>query len=1535
MLSRSGTACVLFSGLVPLTSAVAAAGNGFEAPPGPGRTAPRPRDGEICAVNPPCFVYPAARKFPAYVVEFSRSAEFAPAATHTLVGKWMLNCPEKPLEAGRWFWRWRPGRPGDGADRRWSAVRAFTVSAGVPVLPFPSIPALVRRLGRSHPRVNVTAVGLDAFRKQAAALFGPNWPTQVRHMAEAAARRKLLPEPGFLPDPGREGRLRRVEVYQQTFQRYRPYFAEMTRLAEAYLLSGNEQAGQEARRRLMSIMAWDPEGSTRLRHNDEVGTEVVRHCPRAYDWIHPLLTPAERRKCLEVFRVRLQEMYETLLARPFEVKPYSSHVMGYYLPDLLQAGLAVSGDMDVTELLHYAMLQLWSPFYPPFGDADGGWSEGPSYWGWIARVCARTYRLVERATGIPIHERSHLRNQIYYKLYGNPPWFKMSPFGDGQEGPARHGGVMLMLASLYDNPYAKWHGDRSKARLTGMDALLFPTGHVKAKPPLDLPQGRCFFDVGLACSHTNLADGDADVVFLLRSSPFGGVSHAYADQNTFVLDAYGEPLVIASGYYQLYGSPHHREWTWQTIASNSILVNGEGQERSWNAKGRVAEFASTVAADYIVGDAHAAYTGRLERYDRRVLFLRPMHTGGAPLVVLRDDIEAAKPAAITFLLHALNRMEVVPRARTVRIRNGGAACRVDFLEPGAIEFEQTDKFTVPPFRPAPNQWHLRAVTTAPRKTTHSLITFQPARRENEQRLPRPVVETGQGAVAAVFSYVATGGNAPNRTHRKADGKPGAESGRRVIALFRTDPAAESVQVCGLRTDGRAAGVTFRGGRVDAIALFGGTFVADGNGADLLRLGRRADVSVVRAGDRLLVETAGNAPVSVTMRTPFAPARAVDEDGAEVRLAEVEAGFVRLDLPPGRVVRITPGKNRAAADAPPLYVPLAAPAPFTRTDYPRVQQVEYRARFPGTSGIWRVELQVAAPADRHGTTMLRAGTATTGPVDLAAGEERTLVLPACSLDFQTPVIVSRDVAAGGELRLLSALAQRMRGVNLLSNSSFEQVADGAPTDWRATAITGNAQCRIETAPGGTSGKHCVKVVCTDATGGDFGAVLRWPGVRPASYPRRFRLSCRVRTDPDAVAGIQVTSRDWVFCRTTRKISSPGKWTETACEFILPAGQDLTHVRLHMSTRRTGAVLYADDARLTELPAPPPAEPPQVPLCMVGDSISWWGEGDYWRKYLVERLPRLAFVGAHSAGFGYSHAAEGGNSTRQVLARLDAIPACPYYHLLIGTNDNNVRNPGEIEKRARATADRIRRIVFGLLDKPGCRTVFLGSILPCHTDNPLRDKTNSATNSLLRKMLDNGALPGKRVVWVEYESPVRAMPDWRSRIRLHPTQEGYRTLAHILAKALISGLRLDRPATLPSFASGAGVRVDNLWEGGPDGASRLPLIAGWYTLSFRVAKVTGGEPAVELHGLGERLKQPLHAVFAVPAGAAGRRTHFEFVTGAEGYGYSRSRVGMTCRGVEVRDILLEKKRPGGRPSTYGAGAYVDTRTPPQPGEPVEFP
>ncbi len=351
------------------------------------------------------------------------------------------------------------------------------------------------------------------------------------------------------------------------------------------------------------------------------------------------------------------------------------------------------------------------------------------------------------------------------------------------------------------------------------------------------------------------------------------------------------------------------------------------------------------------------------------------------------------------------------------------------------------------------------------------------------------------------------------------------------------------------------------------------------------------------------------------------------------------------------------------------------------------------------------------------------------------------------------------------------------------------------------------------------------------------------------------------------------------------------------------------------------------------------PPQIPLCMIGDSITWAMEGDCWRSLLIKKLPRLAFVGTHTAKFGFSHAGEGGNSTGQVVGRLDAIPDCPYYSVLIGTNDNSIKDENLVAERAGQTAGNIEKIVNGLLAKKGVRKVFLGSILPCDSDNPqaspanpLRDKTNAATNEILRKKFEAGVFPKDKVVWVEYEKPIRSLDNWKTTIRLHPTPDGYVVLADILSGAIAKELDIKDAAAEPVPAAGKGVLIENLFDKAA-GQTKCPVVAGWYTVSFDVKEVRGDKPSVTVQSASPTIATPFTNEHALQPADAGKRVEYEIFTNYEGYGYTRDRLKLTPKDCVVDKILIEKRRPSGKASTYGDGVYLDTQSKPSLGELVE--
>ena len=394
----------------------------------------------------------------------------------------------------------------------------------------------------------------------------------------------------------------------------------------------------------------------------------------------------------------------------------------------------------------------------------------------------RSFRLAEQATGLPIYQREWARNCGYYKLYSNPPYAKLSPFGDAQS--ERSGGqeTMWILGMTFRDPYLKWFADQRKYRPGGLEAFLFHDRPVEGKAPTDLPQARCFQDVGIAALHSDLAHGERDVQVLLRSSPAGTISHSYADQNAFTLDAFGEPLAIESGYYPYYGSPHHREWARQTKAANSITVNGEGQPwGDWEARGRVAHFESTDYAHYVLGDASGAYAGRLTKFDRHLVYLRPLDAQMNPIVVIYDDLASPAPSTFQWWLHALDKMAVNEGAGAVTITRNQAQLDVRFLNPAGLTFAQTDQFPAAPEGDAeryPNQWHLTVGTTTPAPTARFLTVL----------LPHPVAQA----------------EAPTVTRLEGDAYLGVEvraQGRRHVIVFRTGATAPGLEVAGLRVSG--------------------------------------------------------------------------------------------------------------------------------------------------------------------------------------------------------------------------------------------------------------------------------------------------------------------------------------------------------------------------------------------------------------------------------------------------------------------------------------------------------------------------------------------------------------------------------------------------------------------------------------------------------------------------------------------------------------------------------------------------------------
>jgi hypothetical protein len=170
-----------------------------------------------------------------------------------------------------------------------------------------------------------------------------------------------------------------------------------------------------------------------------------------------------------------------------------------------------------------------------------------------------------------------------------------------------------------------------------------------------------------------------------------------------------------------------------------------------------------------------------------------------------------------------------------------------------------------------------------------------------------------------------------------------------------------------------------------------------------------------------------------------------------------------------------------------------------------------------------------------------------------------------------------------------------------------------------------------------------------------------------------------------------------------------------------------------------------------------------------------------------------------------------------------------------------------------------------------------------------------------------------------------------IKLHPTPEGYKIIAKIHAEKIAEALNIKNAKEKTVQAPGTGVRVCNLWDS-KSGMTKIPIIAGWYIVSFDLDKITGENPELRILSA-ESVKKPFEKTFKLSDADAGKRVEIKLFTQYEGYGYTRSKLKIEPINCEISKTLFEKMRPSQKASTYADGIYIDTKSQPSPGELIE--
>jgi hypothetical protein len=699
----------------------------------------RPADGSTAVMNPPSFTWLHDKRAAAYDVQWSRTPDFAGASTAKHV-PWCVYTHNSPLAAGTWHWRYRfTTAKAEVSD--WSATRSVTLPADAVLFPMPTRGEQRERLPKAHPRLFLRPEDLPRLRAAAAAP-GPaaDLFKEMRKQAD-----KLI-QSGPTPEPTVRGSARNKED-DEAVKHWWPNRetcdragGEAETLAFVWLITQEPQYGEAARKFVLALAAWDPDGPSNFALNCEAGKSMLYHPVRAYDWAYDSLTETDRATFRKVWQRRAADAWksgEIGQGNGHLTRPFNSHGNRIW-HKLAEVGIALYGEVPEAETwLDYAVNKFYAA-YPVWSDDDGGWHEGASYLtGYISKVT--TWMQVAHSALALDGLKKPFFNQIgNVPLYVVPPHSPASGFGDLSYRPVGCGFLHYFArmkgadsAGAAAATHWSWWLEQTKTKAPGgwtgfLYAANLPPLPAPV-PPTDWPQSKIFHGTGVASLHDTLTDCREDVHFLFKADPFGTQSHGHNAQLGFQLNAYGECLLPACTYRDLHGSKFHYQWAHSTRAQNAVLVNGAGQRpHSHLSTGSIIESRFTPQWDYVRGEATAAYTGLVTRAERAALFVKP------DLLVLYDDFAAPRPATFQFMLHGLSAFTPDEADQTLRLDQKNAGLTVKYLAPQPLAFTQTDGFTPPPKMrngrsPFPNMWHVEASTKTPAAASDTLTVLLPYR----------------------------------------------------------------------------------------------------------------------------------------------------------------------------------------------------------------------------------------------------------------------------------------------------------------------------------------------------------------------------------------------------------------------------------------------------------------------------------------------------------------------------------------------------------------------------------------------------------------------------------------------------------------------------------------------------------------------------------------------------------------------------------------------------------------------------------------
>jgi hypothetical protein len=304
------------------------------------------------------------------------------------------------------------------------------------------------------------------------------------------------------------------------------------------------------------------------------GHDQVRPLVVAYDWLYERWNPAQR----ELLRGKLADGCDYLVQviRSERLSPYNVYLYNAPFQALVACSLALWGDDPRGEPVMRFTADLWQnrvlPVWRQVMGRNGGWHEGGEYVGiGIGGAIWEVPAMWRSATGEDLFAAEPgIRAFLDFLIHRTRPDGTHLRIGDGsyfdRAVPAR-----IPLALEYRDAAAYTMGPPNTIAPTAWPWGPLPKPWLVDPSALARkPLARLFDGIGWVIARSSWT-ADATMVSFKAGDNFW--SHTHLDQGSFTIYK-GGALALDSGanYGPDYGSDHHLNYSYQTIAHNTLTV---------------------------------------------------------------------------------------------------------------------------------------------------------------------------------------------------------------------------------------------------------------------------------------------------------------------------------------------------------------------------------------------------------------------------------------------------------------------------------------------------------------------------------------------------------------------------------------------------------------------------------------------------------------------------------------------------------------------------------------------------------------------------------------------------------------------------------------------------------------------------------------------------------------------------------------------------------------------------------------------------